>query len=672
MKRIQVFVCLLTVAGLLCGCSFQWNKWYVLDGQQAWREWFGGAGEDSERSEIAEKDDASEADGEGTDKQNSLWDNAQQYGFSEDMSFDEFTEYLFRDAVNTDTLNLHFYLTDPESYGITPGPVTLGSFEAADSEENQAAIDACREQLESYQTQEMDRDQQITMDLLNAYLDLCEKDMEFEYYYEPLGAGSGLHASMPYVMAEYAFYDRQDVEDYLELMTQMEDYFQGVLAWERERASRGLFMTDTALDMVLEECEAYLWDGKSEFFLKESFAERLDGLTELTAEEKQAYIKRNDEVLREEFADAYKSLIAGLKKLRGSAVNEQGLCYLEKGKEYYEYLIESNIGMTYADVNELYISLGEEVDGLGRQMNQILYSGGEALWNEWAQGYTDEREPEEILVRLEQCVKEDFPELGSNEYQIKKVEESMEELMNPAFYMIPPIDAFDQNAIYINEYKLGDGDCNLFAVLAHEGYPGHLYQNMYFNSMDYCNFRKILQFTGYSEGWATYVEYYSYRWMTEKSAAVNMLEMIYDQLNLALSAFMDIGIHYFGWSLEDTAGFCQQMLGFGKEDMDIVEEIYNYILCDPAGYLDYYVGYLEIRKMAEQAQEELGSLYDVKEFHRFILEFGPATFTVMQPYFEEWIEEQKEKIDITGTFRVECPGCSYDRSILLMFQRGAS
>lgn len=127
MKRVRVFVCLLTVTGLLCGCSFQWNKWYVLDGQQAWRELFGGAG-----SLGNSKEDAASEDG--------------------NQSFDEFAEYLFRDAVNTDTLNLHFYLTDPESYGITPGPVTLGSFEAADPEENQAAIDACREQLESYQS----------------------------------------------------------------------------------------------------------------------------------------------------------------------------------------------------------------------------------------------------------------------------------------------------------------------------------------------------------------------------------------------------------------------------------------------------------------------------------------------------------------------------------------
>lgn len=665
-RILKMTICVVLVISLLTGCGFQWNKWYFLDGEQGWKDLVEGF-----KEEFREANSYADwlAGGDGNLHQD---ESAEQ----EDFSFDEFMDYMFRDSVNSDTMTLHFYLTDPEAYGITPGPVSIGTLEAVDQEENLLAIEECRAQLKQYEAEDLSREQQITMDLTYAYLDIVEKDMEFEYYYEPLSPGTGQHASVPYVFAEYAFYDRQDVEDYLELLTQLDAYFQSIVAWEEERAERGLFMKDTALDQILEECEVYLWDGRSEFFLQDSFVERLDALEVLIAEEakqgsqqealteaeKEAYISRHKEILKEDFTESYRNLMDGMEQLRGKGVNEEGLSHLAKGQEYYEYLIQSNIGMTYESVDELYEALMQEIMNIYLEINQILYSGGEELYNQWLEEKEEERSPEEILKVLEQCVKEDFPEPESGEYEIKKVAESMAEMMNPAFYMIPPIDAFDRNAIYINEKKLSESSYDLFAVLAHEGYPGHLYQNMYFNSMDYCNFRKILQFTGYSEGWGTYAEYYSYRWMEENTDAVNMLDCLSEQLNLAFSALLDVGIHYYGWSVEDTADFCEEVLGYGSEEREYVQEIYDYILYEPAAYLDYYVGYLEIRKMATEAEEKLGSHYDVKAFHTFILEFGPSPFTVMQPYFQEWLTEQINKNNTTGTFHAECPGC-----IILLF-----
>ncbi len=701
-RYLKTSICVVLVASMLTGCGFQWNKWYFLDGNGGWKELVeefkeefreansyadmivGGDGNlDREVTQDKSTQNDSAAQGEesnsGSKDGKSPWGGAESKGFLADLSFDEFVEYMFQDAVNSDTMTLHFYLTDPEAYGITPGPVSIGTLEAVDREENQLVIEACREQLSRYEEEDLSREQQITMDLMNAYLDIAEKDMEFEYYYEPLSPGTGTHASVPYVFAEYTFYDRQDVEEYLELLTQLDDYFQSVVAWEEERAERGLFMKDSALDQILEECEVYLWDGKSEFFLQESFVERLDALEELLAEEakqggqqealteaeKEAYLSRHKEILQEDFTEAYQNLIDGMEKLRGKGVNEEGLSHLPQGQEYYEYLIQSNIGMTYESVDELYNALMMEITNIYFDMSEILYTGGDAVYSEWLEEVTEERSPEEILEVLEQCVKEDFPQLEESEYEIKKVSESMEGMMNPAFYMIPPIDAFDRNAIYINEKKLEESSYNLFAVLAHEGYPGHLYQNMYFNSMDYCNFRKILQFTGYSEGWGTYAEYYSYRWMEENSDSVNMLNCLSEQLNLAFSALLDVGIHYYGWSVEDTADFCEEMLGYGSEEREYVQEIYDYILYDPGAYLDYYVGYLEIRKMAEEAEETLGDAYEAKEFHTFILEFGPAPFTVMQPYFREWLSEQQSKNIGTGTFHAERPG-SYICNIMIL------
>lgn len=637
LKYVRVIICILTISAMLCGCGFRLNRWYFLDGGDGWKELLGIGDSGEEGTEALPQ--------EASGQKKSPWGKVDGGNLPVDYTFDEFMELMFLDAVSSDTLTLHFYLTDPESFGIDPGPVTLGSLEVADEEENAMAIEACRQQLEKYALEELDREQRITLDLMNAYLDICEQDMEFDYYYEPMKPGMGLHASLPYTLAEYAFYDRQDVEDYLELLTLLDEYFQSVVQWERERADQGLFMSDSSLDTVLEECEVYVWDGNSSFFLQESFEERLGMLGDITEEEKKTYQKRDDEILKGEFSQAYKSLADGMEKLRGSGVNDEGVCYFPQGQEYYEYLIASNIGMTYESVDVLYDALEQEISRLYEEIGELLYSADDEIWEEWLSPEEESRTPEELLDRLEECIQADFPPLAQSSYRIKKVPKSMEEAMNPAFYMIPPIDSFDQNAIYINEAKLKDGGYNLFSVLAHEGYPGHLYQNMYFNSMEHSNFRKILQFSGYSEGWGTYAEYYSYQWMEEHSDTVNMLERLSEQLNMAFSAFLDVGINYYGWDREDTAYFCEQAFGYDPEDTEMINDLFDYIVSDPAGYLNYYVGYLEIRDMAEEAQGTLGVCYDAKEFHRFLLEFGPAPFTVMQPYFEEWLAEQDRGVE---------------------------
>ena len=124
------------------------------------------------------------------------------------------------------------------------------------------------------------------------------------------------------------------------------------------------------------------------------------------------------------------------------------------------------------------------------------------------------------------------------------------------------------------------------------------------------------------EGWATYAEMCSYYISPlDKSSAT--LAQKNNSLLLGLYALADLGIHYEGWTLEDTISFFQR---YGIEDHDSICEIYNYILGDPANYLAYYVGYLEILSLKQEAN------LSNKEFHQRILEIGPAPFSVIRKY----------------------------------------
>lgn len=580
--------------------------------------------------ETVQEDGSSQAH---ADEKKSVWEQGSMLR-GDDLSFDEFLKELFVDSASSDTMTLHFFLSDPESYGITPGPITFGDYGYKDKESSLKSLEDCRYFLDKFRKTGLDREQQISADILEAYLNNCEKNLELEYYYEPLKAGMGLQAGIPYSMAEYTFYKKQDVEDYLELLTQVGDYYKQVIDWERQKAAEGLFMTDELLDMVIEECRVYQWNGEEEYFLHETFKERLDELPELSEAEKQDYVDREIQILKNEFYEAYEILIKGLEDLRGKGTNDKGLYYFSKGQKYYEYLIESNIGMTYSGVDELYTVLSQEIQDIYDEMYD-LFARDDTLWDRWNDNPEDDRNPDEMLEDLNLRIQEDFPQGPDSRYEVKKVSKSMENYMNPAFYMIPPIDRYTENVIYINEKEL-EGNYNIYATLAHEGYPGHLYQNTYFCDKNNTEFRKMLDFTGYTEGWGLYAEYYSYRWMDQISQEEQILNCLSERLNIVTSALLDVGINYYGWTREDAAQICESIIGTKSEQ--IIEQVYPYMINDPAGYLDYYVGYLEISQMAKEAELALGNNFDIKEFHEFLLDFGPAPFTVIQPYFQEWMD----------------------------------
>ena len=236
-------------------------------------------------------------------------------------------------------------------------------------------------------------------------------------------------------------------------------------------------------------------------------------------------------------------------------------------------------------------------------------------------------EAEQILEQLKEGSKTAFPEPPQTKLEVKYVPEAMEEHLSPAFYMIPAIDNSQQNVIYINRARMGN-DMTLFTTLAHEGYPGHLYQTIYYESTHPDPIRSLLDFGGYVEGWATYAEMGSYYLMGLSKEQATLLQKN-ASIILALYALADIGIHYDGWSVEDTEAFFKN---YGITDKDAVGEIYKLILGSPANYLKYYIGYVEFLELKKMWVDEKGKDFLQKEFHSAVLKIGPAPFEIVEDY----------------------------------------
>ncbi len=211
---------------------------------------------------------------------------------------------------------------------------------------------------------------------------------------------------------------------------------------------------------------------------------------------------------------------------------------------------------------------------------------------------------------------------------MKYVHDSLEDYLSPAFYLTPPVDNLSENVIYINRGS-NYTPLELYTTLAHEGYPGHLYQTIYSGSCASNEVRSVLNFGGYVEGWATYVEMYSYS-LADVKPQIASLYRLNRSISLGISSLMDMAIHYHSFTQERVADYLTQ-IGFRGEAM--ADSLYSIILEAPANYLKYYVGYLNFMDLRDAVKEMEGEGFSLKEFHQRVLEIGPAPFPVLKNIF---------------------------------------
>ena len=543
----------------------------------------------------------------------------------QNAEFEAYTEELFCSEVSSNTINLHYTLKNPEDYGITEDAAVLGSFET-DADMVKASVENMRRSLENFSYDELDLQNKITFDILDYQIKAAEQSADFILYEEPLGLVSGVQTQFPVVLSEYQFYDRQDVETYLALLEMTGEYFDSLIKFEREKASAGLFMADYALDTVIEQCQAFLDMGDGNY-LYSTFVDRIKDVNELTEEEKSDYIQDNALAVSDCIFPAYEKLISDLEQLRGSGKNEKGLSYLPEGIDYYELVVRQSTG-SERSVEEMEDLTRRQITDDLEAMEKVLGITTEEAQE--AAAAIAQTSAELILTRLQEGISGTFPEAPDTVLEVKYVPEEMEDHLSPAFYMIPAIDNTEQNVIYINQAHMSD-DLTLFTTLAHEGYPGHLYQTVYYESTDPDPIRSIMDFGGYVEGWATYAEMGSY-YLTPLSKEQATLLQKNSSIILGLYALADMGIHYDGWSRMDTVAFFSN---YGITDAETVERIYELIIGSPGNYLKYYIGYVEFLELKKAWAEEKGEAFSQKEFHEAVLEVGPAPFEIVEEYMWE-------------------------------------
>ena len=578
---------------------------------------------------------------------------ARNHIFSEDSQFRSFTREVFQKEVSGSMLTLHYSLADPEKKNIARPAPTLGTV----SYDNTASIHQCQEYLKkllSFSYSDLSRENRLTSDMLLLYFHTSEASLQNGFPEEILSPTLGIQAQLPVLLAEYAFYKEQDISDYLNILVSIEPYFESILQYEQERAHQGYFMSDTTLDRILEQCREFVKDPENNYIL-DVFSRKLKEYGKFTDSEQNELMKRHKEILLNKVIPAYEKLIIGLNALRGSGKNPMGLTYYKKGQKHYEYLLQTETGC-YDSVKKIQQRLYEQLADDTARIQMMLKEQPSLLQKMNAETDLDTFQPTKALQILQKKSEKDFPALPETvSPDIRYVHKSMEAYSSPAFYLTPPLDTGSPNVIYINPSSQ-TSNLELFTTLSHEGFPGHLYQTVYFGSCDPDDIRYLITSSGYVEGWATYVESYGYQYAADylddpAASDLTALAWMNRSINLCIYSLMDIGIHYHGWTPDAAASFLKN---FGITDTSVVQEIYQYIVETPGNYLKYYLGYLNFLDLRQKWQDTLGEHFDLKKFHQKILETGPVSFPVLQKYMDQELSEKGEAMSLSLTLSYNC------------------
>ena len=503
------------------------------------------------------------------------------HGITENGKFEAFTQEVFRNEVSGSSLTLHYSLAHPEKQGIRRKAASLGTI-PTDMQNTYKVCQQYEDKLKAFRYSHLSTENQMTLDSMLLYYH-TEKSLGDNYLLqEPLGPSLGIQAQLPVLLAEYAFYEDRDISDYLNLLTTIRPYFQSIIKFEQKKSQAGFFMSDATLDRILAQCSAFIRNPDENYML-DIFRTKISDYGKLSGSEQQTLILTHQNLMKTEVIPAYQELMTGLEALRGTGKNPRGLAYFKGGKAYYLYLLQSQTS-TYVPVKEI-----------GKRLSPL----------------------------------EDVS------FELKTVHDSMKDYLSPAFYLTPPIDTGTPNVIYINPAANYQG-LELFTTLAHEGFPGHLYQTVSFERQNPSGIRNLLDTSGFAEGWATYVEPFAYEYAADyilDSSASDLARLAWlnRSINLCMYSLLDIEIHYNGWSQAESASFLK---AFGIEDSTVISEIYQYILETPGNYLKYYWGYLSLLDLRTAEQKRLGQDFDMKDFHRRVLKIGGVQFPVLEKYID--------------------------------------
>ena len=548
-------------------------------------------------------------------------------------AFDDFLNREFISFVTSDPISLQFYIKYPENFGITDFEVSWEGFVTGTPRDEW--IDGFQESIQEFGAFERARltpEQRQSYDILTWQMEVGSESLErdFSYHRTALQDSSGIHVLLPILLSNYRFNNRQDIENYLYLLSGVNIVLQDALQYEIRRTERGFPFPDRIIADIIETCAEFVAEPEYNLLLA-SFERRILEVDFLGDEEATYYLDRNEDIFFQYVIPAFEDFIADLTKLKGVGnQNEFGLAHFPDGQAFYRARLRSmGTGIEPSVLLEMFTEWMEEIS----EEFIALITGHPQLFDYENVDLFSFSDPESFMAFLGEATAPYFPPLpAGTSYEIRRIDDSLTSFA-PAFYLTPQIDNYVENVMYYDA-DFADDLTFMYFMLAHEGIPGHMLQFVTVYASPLSNFRKTNTrgFTVNIEGWATYTEMFTSQFLETSDIHRRMLELD-KEFNLAFGGLIDIGVHYAGWTLEEMDENLRTIPILQGFPPDSFESNFEFIVSNPFRMVPYGTGLLEMRLLLEKMERYQEEGFDLRTFHETFLNLGPAPF----PLVQEWM-----------------------------------
>ena len=542
----------------------------------------------------------------------------------DNKDFDLFLDTIFDELVSDNYLYMHFNVADYKAMGIEKPEVGFGHIVYGVDQEEFNKTEKQLEELLAFDYDKLSLRQQYDYDLLHYSLleTLC--GLEYSKYNLIFSSSSQFSDGIITNLMEFAIYDEESEEDFLVVLKDVPNYINEAIEYSKQQSNDGLYHSDDMLDEEISYIDNIISsNGKS---IYEHYKEY-----DIYPEVK--------ELVENEVIPAFVTLKDYLKTLYGKTTSDKlTLCKIDEGYAEYTYLINSSsnrdITDIYNDLVELYFDWIYNFIGIYQDDENVLNKYGEYIQANKVLNLSSE----DMLEYLRNNSSERYEYLENANYVVS----SLDTLGNTTlgYYVSPPIDNLNQNVIRVNAKIDSDyyDQMSVFEVMAHEGFPGHLYQNIYFQQTNPHKVRATQSFVGYTEGYADLAAY----------DALEMLDIPNEYKGIAridsitfnshiLYSIIDLGVNYFGWNVKTLAKKLDNLM----LDSSMAQDLYDTVVAMPGVFVRYGVGFVNHINLRKKAMDELGDKFDFVAYDRVIIENGPLPFAILEGVVEDYINENK-------------------------------
>jgi uncharacterized protein (DUF885 family) len=372
-----------------------------------------------------------------------------------------------------------------------------------------------------------------------------------------------------------------------------------------------------------------------------------------SAEEKDRLRDAYAKMVEEKIIPAYRKMTEFLRtEYLPSAVTSSGLGDRPGGKEYYAYLVKNN---TTTDLNaDSIFELGmsevkrilKETEEIKKQVN---FNGDlQAFFNHLRtrKGLMPFTKPEQVIAnfnaiheKMKPHLKKLFRNTPKTAFEIRRTP-AFREATSSAEYFVGSQDGSRPGIFYVpipdvTKYNVLRDE----SLFLHEAIPGHHYQfALQMENQDLPAIRRRISFDAYAEGWALYTESLG-KELGLYTDPYQYLGMLGAEMHRAIRLVVDAGIHAKGWTREQAIQFSKEHEALPEQG--IIAEIERYMAM-PGQALSYKIGQLKIRELRARAEKELGSKFNVADFHDQVLDSGNLPLAVLDGKIRRWIASQKQ------------------------------